>query len=111
MIVPDAFKTVCLSLHPDIFEDYSIEVVMQIALAYTDLPDIPILEAFLDELLSPRTSDQDLIDLWFKVPGSLRLYEAEGTRNFLRILRDQLAPRRELIEKAAAAGIEVDKMR
>jgi hypothetical protein len=107
MIIPEAFLTVCRGLHAEAFEDLTVEEVAQLSLTHTDIPDIPILESFIAELLSPATPDQDLVDLWFDVPGSLCIREAEGTRTFLRILRDVLAPRRALIERTAAVGVDV----
>lgn len=80
------------------------EELFQFLLSNADLGDIPILHAFINELLSPQTSDRALLGIWDRTISSLGFSKAEDMRIFLRKLRAALAPRRARLKKAIALG-------
>jgi hypothetical protein len=87
--IPDEFRKACRNLGQGL-EVTTADELVQYALIGIDHDDARSIKAFLDDLLNGDYSADQLKEFWWSTPADIVLYDGEGVRTFLTMIRDAL---------------------
>jgi len=90
VILPDAFKKLCLRLGQDIDLELATPgiTIFDIALGGSTSQEAAVIVAFIDQLLGMNYSPDQMKSFWWATPATVVFYDGVDVVKFLTELRD-----------------------